>query len=203
MQIPMLQEKELLLKLRYGDEKSFNTLYTIFCGKVYNFILRISGGDRFLAEEITQNTFIKIWEKRSDLETDGSFSSLLFTISKNLFINEIRHKVRETIFSKSIVLTNDEAYNSTEKDIEFNLLEERINQLLLELPPARRQIYILSKLRHYSNKEIASLLSISENTVESQLTKASKHIRSQLAPYVATLSAVNTYLIINQTLMNS
>lgn len=184
---PLQQEKELLFQLRNGDTKSYNAIYSFYCGKVYNFILRISDGNQFLAEEITQNTFIKLWEKRAELEAEGSFSNFLFTIAKNLFINEIRHKVREALYTSSVVEANEETHHSTEKDIEFNLLEERINQLLLELPPSRRQIYILSKLRRYSNKEIAALLNISENTVESQLTKASKHIRSRLAPYVATL----------------
>ena len=174
---------------------SFQKLYTFYSGKVYNFIFGISGGDQFLAEEITQNTFIKIWEIRFEIHIEGSFSSLLFTISKNLFINELKTRIRITIYTNSLVVSTNEEHHSTEKDLEFNLLEERINQLLLELPPARRQIYILSKLRHYSNKEIASMLSISENTVESQLSKASKYIRTRLAPYVAGMCISSTLLV--------
>ncbi|MDD2613186.1 MAG: sigma-70 family RNA polymerase sigma factor, partial [Bacteroidales bacterium] len=73
--------------------------------------------------------------------------------------------------------------DSAEKEVEYKMLEEQINKLIEQLPAARRKIYIMSKIKNFSNREIATLLEISENTVESQLNKANKFMRRSLLPY--------------------
>jgi RNA polymerase sigma-70 factor (ECF subfamily) len=67
------------------------------------------------------------------------------------------------------------------------MLEEQINRLIEQLPPARRNIYVLSRVKNLPNKEIAALLDISENTVESQLNKATQFMRKNLLPYYSVL----------------
>ena len=79
--------------------------------------------------------------------------------------------------------TSEEFFTKVEKEIEYKMLEEQINRLIEQLPPARRNIYMLSRVKNLPNKEIAALLDISENTVESQLNKANQFMRKNLLPY--------------------
>lgn len=176
-------DRFLIDRLRNGDSTCFEMLYSKYSGRLYNFVLTLSKGDCYLAEEIVQNVFVKIWEMHSHLSTEGSFNSFLYTIGRNMFLNAIKKRIQESLYNDYCVENNSVLDNTVEKEVEFRLLEEQINKLIEQLPPSRRRVYILSKIEHFSNKEIASLLNISENTVESQLNKASHFIRQRLAPY--------------------
>jgi RNA polymerase sigma-70 factor (family 1) len=176
-------EQFLLERLKNGDTSCFEILYSKYSGRLYNFVLNLSRGDCYLAEEIVQNVFVKIWEIHPHLNTEGSFNSFLFTIGRNMFLNVVKNRIHESLYHDYLLEHESVLDNSVEKEVEFKMLEEQINRLIEQLPPARRRVYILSKVKHLSNKEIAKLLDISENTVESQLNKATHFMRQQLAPY--------------------
>jgi RNA polymerase sigma-70 factor (family 1) len=173
----------LLERLKKGDVTCFEVLYSKYSGRLYNFVLNLSKGDCYLAEEIVQNVFVKIWEIHPHIRTEGSFNSFLFTVGRNMFLNVVKSRVQESLYHDYLIENEIVLDNSVEKEVEFKMLEEQINKLIDQLPPARRNVYILSKVKHLSNKEIAALLDISENTVESQLNKATHFIRQQLTPY--------------------
>lgn len=173
----------LLERLKTGDSTCFEILYSKYSGRLYNFVLTLSKGDCYLAEEIVQNVFVKIWEMHSYISTEGSFNSFLYTIGRNMFLNTIKKRMQESLYQDYCMENNSIPENAVEKEVEFRMLEEQINKLIEQLPPSRRKVYILSKIEHFSNKEIATLLNISENTVESQLNKATHFMRQQLAPY--------------------
>lgn len=173
----------LLERLKTGDQACFEILYSKYSGRLYNFVLKLSKGDCYLAEEIVQNVFVKIWEIHPHISTEGSFNSFLYTVGRNMFLNVVKKRIHESLYHDYLVEHVNELDNSVEKEVEFKMLEEQINKLIEQLPPARRKVYILSKVKHLSNKEIATLLDISENTVESQLNKATHFMRQQLAPY--------------------
>ncbi|MGL5785358.1 MAG: RNA polymerase sigma factor [Bacteroidales bacterium] len=174
-------DSELLMGLKKGDPGSFEVLFRKYKGKIYNFIMNASQGDFYLAEEIVQNVFIKIWELRNDLVIEGSFSTLLYTMSKNMFYNSLRRKVQDSIYQDYYKSNCGESDYLVDKDVEYRMLEEEIARLIEKLPPARRQVYHMSRREHRSNKEIASALKISENTVESHLTKANAFLRHMLS----------------------
>ena len=161
-------ERILIERLKKGDTACFEILYRKYSGKLYNFVMNISKGDLYLAEEIVQNTFLKIWEIRYNINTEGSFGSFIYTIGKNLFLNAVKLRTQQYLYNKHI----QESQSLCEVNIE-------------KLPPARREIYILSKIKNLPNKEIASMLNISENTVDSQLYKASVYLRKMLSQYSA------------------
>jgi len=179
----------ILEKLRLGDKSSFEMLYSKYSGRLYNFVLQLSRGDFYLAEEIVQNVFLKIWEIHPQIQPESSFNSFVFTIGKNMFLNVVKSRIYESQFKESIKQDFPADY-SLEKEIEFKLLEEHINDLIDRLPPARRKVYILSRIKHMSNKEIAVLLDISENTVESQLYKSTQFMRRHLTPYLELIALV-------------
>lgn len=174
-------DSELLIGLKKGDPHCFELLFRKYKGKIYNFIMNASQGDFYLSEEIVQNVFIKIWELREDLVIEGSFSTLLFTMSKNMYYNSLRRKVQDSIYKEYYKANNGESDYIVDKEVEYRMLEEEISRLIEKLPPARRQVYELSRKENKSNKEIARELQISENTVESHLTKASAFLRHMIS----------------------
>src|ERR1035437_6072258 len=180
-------DRVLLEKLKSGNIACFELLYGKYSGKLYNYVLSLSKGDFYLAEEIVQNVFVKIWEIRQHINTEGSFNSFVYTVGRNMFLNVIKSRLQEHLYHDYVVDHEATLENSVEKEIEYKMLEEQSNRLIEQLPPARRNIYILSRVKNLPNKEIAALLDISENTVESQLNKATQFMKKNLLPYCGVL----------------
>jgi RNA polymerase sigma-70 factor (family 1) len=180
-------DRVLLEKLKSGNVACFELLYSKYSGKLYNYVLSLSKGDFYLAEEIVQNVFVKIWEIRQHINTEGSFNSFVYTVGRNMFLNVVKSRLQEHLYHDYVVDHEAVLDNSVEKEIEYKMLEEQINRLIEQLPPARRNIYVLSRVKNLPNKEIAALLDISENTVESQLNKATQFMRKNLLPYYSVL----------------
>lgn len=176
-------EKNTLLKLKEGSSESFEDLFHQYGGRLYNFILKLSSGDTYLAEEMVQRTFVKIWETHTSVNPNKSFISYLCTIAKNMLMNEYEHETVKYVYRDYALKYYSSFDNSTEKDVNKNLLEEYIDSLIAELPPARKQVFILSRKEMLSNKEIAEHLNISESTVQTQLSKAVVFMKEQLGKY--------------------
>lgn len=175
-----LTEKEELELLRNASKQSFEALYHRYSGKLYNFVMKVSKGDAYIAEELVQRTFIKVWETREYIDSDKSFISYLCTIAKNMLLNEYEHQTVQFIFQEYIKVNTADVDSSTEMEVDRNLLEEYIDKLAENLPPKRREIFILSRKEGLPNKKIAERLHITESTIETQLSKALTFMKSQL-----------------------
>jgi len=176
----VLSEKEELELLKNASKQAFEALYQRYSGKLYNFVMKVSKGDTYIAEELVQRTFIKVWETREYINPDKSFISYLCTIAKNMLLNEYEHQTVQFIYHEYVKVNIAEVDNSTEKDVDRNLLEEYIDRLAEKLPPKRKEIFILSRKEGLTNKLIAKQLNISESTIETQLSKALSFMKSQL-----------------------
>jgi RNA polymerase sigma-70 factor (ECF subfamily) len=176
----MIPEEQIhISRLRTGNTLSFEHLYNLYGGKLYHFVMRISRGDRYLAEEISQSVFAKVWENREQLDPEKSFAAYICTIAKNQLSNLYQHRIQELLYREKMKDVFP-AEDTTDRDTDFRLLEEFIDSHILQMPPARREIFILSRRRFLPNKEIARRLNISEHTVESQITKALSFLRKAL-----------------------
>lgn len=175
-----LSEKEELELLKNASMQSFENLYHRYSGKLYNFVMKVSKGDTYIAEELVQRTFIKVWETKEYVNPDKSFISYLCTIAKNMLLNEYEHQTVQYIYNEYVKLNLMDIDSSTEKEVDKDLLEEYIDILAENLPPKRREIFILSRKEGLSNKRISELLHISESTIETQLSKALSFMKNQL-----------------------
>ena len=173
-------EKLLLIKLKEGSFQAFEKLYTMYSGKLYNFIMRLSSGNQYMAEEVVQSTFIRIWEVRAKVDSDASFISFLCTIAKNLLMNMYQRQTIEYVYNEYLIKSGVDRDSQTEDNIDLRFLNEYIDSLAEELPAQRKKIFILSKRQNYTNKEIAEMMGISESTVATQLSLAVKFMREQL-----------------------
>ena len=193
----VLTEKEELELLRNASKQSFESLYNRYSGKLYNFIMKVSKGDTYIAEELVQRTFIKVWETREYVNPDKSFISYLCTIAKNMLLNEYKHQTIQFIYKEYIKVKATDNYNFTEKEVDKNLLEEYIDKLIDKLPPKRREVFILSRKEGLSNKKIAERLQITESTIETQLLKALTFMKNQMRKHYELLLLILFMLPLN------
>lgn len=179
-----MNEKEKLQLLSQGSNEAFEHMYYLYSGKLYNFIMKLTQGNRHVAEELVQRTFIRIWEQHVKIDPEKSFLSFLCTIAKNLLLNDYEHETVRFVYTEYIKNNTYLQYdNVTEKDIDRKLLEDLIDQLTEELPPRRKEIFILSRKYGYSNKSIALQLHLSESTIETQLAKSLAFMKDKLKYY--------------------
>ena len=178
--VDSINEKRLLTELKNGSFHAFERLYNMYSGKLYNFIMRISSGNQYMAEEVVQSAFIRVWEVRERVEPGSSFISFLCTIAKNLLMNMYQRQTVEYVYNEYLKNTGVDRDSQTEESIDLRFLNEYIDSLAEELPAQRKKIFILSKRQNYTNKEIAEMMGISESTVATQLSLAVKFMREQL-----------------------
>lgn len=157
-------------------EELFKTNYTRLCNAA-NKIL----DDRIAAEDIVQEVFLKLWNKREELNAIQSLNSYLYKATINTALNYLesnRRTVRlEIHHEKDRVIAAEDRY-------QLNELESKINTAVSELPPKCKVIFLLSRHEGLKYQQIADHLDISVKTVENQMGKALKIMRDRLKPYL-------------------
>jgi RNA polymerase sigma-70 factor (family 1) len=151
--------------------------------------------DMDAAEEIVQNTFVKLWEKQATLNIETSLKSYLYKSVYHAALNEIKH---QNVKNKYINMqSSEEPYNEMQSDSQVKILEQRIEKALLNLPEQCRLIFQMSRFRQLKYREIADVLNISVKTVENQMGKALKIMRSNLADYLGIILIILNLLLNN------
>lgn len=140
--------------------------------------------DRVIAEELVQNSFVKLYEHKLSLQTNTSIRAYLYVILKNQILNHYRSQLVRNKYETFISKQPQMADSSIIDQMESRELEEHINKEIDKLPLKCREVFILSRKEFLSNKEIAARLNISENTVEQHMRKALGRLRSSLGQLV-------------------
>jgi len=171
-------EEELLEKLAEGDECAFEQLYLIYSPKIYGKILQLVK-QVAIAEEVLQDVFVKIWEKREMLDNQKSFKSFLYTIAKNLVVDLFRRAALDRQMLEKFIVDNTEFYNPFETVDDPETESKAIVQSALDiLPPQRKKIYTMVKLEGKSYDEVSELLDISASTINDHVVKATKSLKA-------------------------
>lgn len=165
-----------------GDTKAFEKLFYRHHKKLYAFLYRLLNSKED-AEEIVQDTFVKIWEKRDEFIEGYSFDSFLFTIAKNAFLNLNRKKVNKKVFEDHLDFLDEISSAKTDDYVIFEETRQIINTIIEGLPPKRKDIFLLRRIEGLSRQEIADKLGISIITVDSQLMKANSYMKDELKKY--------------------
>lgn len=180
----------LIALLKNGDKKVFESIYHQYFGQLLIYA-REYVINRETAKEIAQETFLKLWETKENLNHDTNLQSLLYRITRNHCLNYLKHlKVQNKYenYSKSqkteMELNRIALGQSGAEKLISEELEEHINKTINALSPRCREIFILSRYKEKKYKEIAQDLDISVKTVENQIQKALKILRENLSDYV-------------------
>lgn len=169
--------KVLLEELRRGDNRAFEELYNSYQVPALRFCNSILK-DTEESENVIQDVFIKIWNRRSTINPELNFTSYLFTIIKNRVFDHLK-EVKKNEFLKEKFWEKVLEY----KAIDNEVLEERfakVKDAVDGLSEKRKEIIKLNYEEGKSYEEIATQLNISKNTVKNQLVKAKQVIRQQL-----------------------
>ncbi|MEO9805113.1 MAG: RNA polymerase sigma-70 factor [Reichenbachiella sp.] len=172
----MSSNDQLFLGIKKGNLEAFSKFYDLYSQKLLNFSL-LYVRSRVEAEEIVQDVFLSVWTNRDKLNLELSVEGYVFRIAKNALLNKLKKKVlqTETISSATQGLVFS---HQTEDQIFLNEMKELLSEAIADLPEKRQEIFKLSREKGYSNKEIAKELNISIHTVESQIKKSIKHLRT-------------------------
>lgn len=172
-------DAKLISNFRNGDIEAFRKIYESYCEPLYRFAYSYMK-DSFEAEEIVQDVFIKIWERREDIDEQKSFKSYLYRITVNKVFNELKHRVVKQKYEQHALNFDQITSETPESSIQFQELNKKLDLLLTQLPEQQRNIFIMSRWKGLSNAEIAESLSLSLRTVENQIYRASKFIKLHL-----------------------
>lgn len=163
--------EKLVQQLIGGSKEAFTQLYSLYSSQVYGFALRLTKST-VEAEDILQETFIRIWDNRIRISPYVSFKSYLFKITYHLVIDHFRKQINSVDFEKFI---ESEYYqqvseNNTEEQITLDEYRKLIAQSVAKLTPRQQKIFRLSREEELSAREIGERLGISEKTVNNQLS---------------------------------
>ena len=173
----MLRIKEL----KNGDEFYFKQVFDQYHQKLYFFILYKTKSE-YIAEEVVQMAFTKLWQCRHTLQEEYAVSTQLFRIATTILIDFLRkYNNKEAVTSRLDVLEIEKGSDSTNEKMRGAELQKRISEAVNDLPPVRKLVFEMSREQGMSYREIAETLSVSSKTVETHIYKALKQIKKHIA----------------------
>ena len=165
--------------LKQGDVKAFDDLFNKYSPRLYNFSIKYLKSEEE-AEEVVQEVFLYIWDKREGLKPDNSFNAYIFTIAYNIIKKYFIKRSKDNAYKDDLIYTLLQQENNLDQTIDYKFLLEKVELIINSLPNRRKEIFIKRKYDGLTVKQIADELGISPNTVENQLASAQKQILNEL-----------------------
>ncbi|WGQ08880.1 RNA polymerase sigma-70 factor [Pedobacter gandavensis] len=181
---------ELTTLLKKGDLIAFNEIYGRFQGLLYIYACKIVKNNDD-AEDIVQEVFLYLWDKRFTITINNSISVYLYKAVQYKFMNLLDHKKVRSDYNESLNKFIDQGEFITDFHIRQKEFSKIIEQEIAALPEKMREIFELSRKANLSRKEIAEKLNLSEKTVKNQINNALKILRSRLTLFAFLLLLLN------------
>lgn len=180
----MLDDLFLLTKIREGDVKAFEELFRRYYSQLCWYAAGITG-QMEVAEELVEELFYTIWKEKEQLKVIYSLKSYLYGAIRNESLKyfehlEVRERYRKLVMSGKI----EKEEPDPQKQLEYAELESLIDQTLNKLPDRRLQIFKMHRLEGKKYAEIAVSLSLSVKTIEAEMTKALRTLRTEIENYI-------------------
>lgn len=176
--------KSLQAQIATGNQQAFTSLFRLFYSKLYSFSLQYVHVKE-VAEEITNDVFIKLWNQGKEILQINNLSSYLFVAVKNHSLNYLKQyshyhiAVEDTDGITTLINRND-----PEQELEWKEIYFQLNQAIDNLPDQCRSVFKLIKEDDLRYKEVAEILSISPRTVETKLFRAIKKLQPVVNAYI-------------------
>ncbi|MCA1756071.1 MAG: RNA polymerase sigma factor [Bacteroidales bacterium] len=175
-------DNKLTESVRMGDRNAFSRVLDITIGSMLLTAVRIVGNHED-AEDIVQDAYLKVWEKRDDIKSGGSLSGWIRTIVVNRCYDHLR---REKVKGSSLpegqerILVSIMSDDRADGEIEYNEFREILQAVTALLSPVQRIVFVLSEIEGMDNGEISTVTALSSSVVKSNLWHARKKVKSLL-----------------------
>lgn len=171
-----MDERDLITRAKQGDREAMGELYERHSRRVYTVVRRLVGDDH-LAEDLSQEAWVRAFEKLHLFRGDSAFGTWIYRLATNVALNRLRrsskrHRVESAAKLPRVVKAPDDMI------VNRKVLTEAMDQL----PPGYRRVLVLHDIEGWTHDEIASSLGCSTGTSKSQLHKARARMRDLIAP---------------------
>ena len=170
---------ELISRIKEGDESAFRIVFDLYSSKLYAFSYRFLK-EKEPCQEVVQEVFLNLWINRAKLDTQYPIAPYLYTITRRLTLNVLRHVATSQSAMDKMWLNVKKVSNETEEEVFSEDLSRFTEQVLSKMPKQQQLIFRMSRHQELSYDEIAEELNLSRNTVKNHLVAALKTLRTQL-----------------------
>lgn len=174
-----LDDGELARRIQQGDHSAFKHFFDRYHAALVSY-LRRRGLSAEVTEDLVQNAFVAIWERRSEIDPSKSLRAFLFRIGYTRALNHFRDHAK---FDRESDLEIKPAASKTNEAAEFNIVHERLLKVIDTLPTRRKAVFELCFLEDMTYRETAEMLGVSIKTVENQMAFALKTIRAAMLEF--------------------
>ncbi len=188
-------DAKLMRRVQRGDREAFAGLVERYKQPIYNFILR-TVRDTTEAEDLTQNTFVQVWRSARRYRVSARFSTWLYTIARNLALNELRRRGRHRAESldathpdfeeQPLHQVEDLSALVAPDDVVRRELFAKVEEAIRDLPENQRTALLLCREEDVSYEEIARILGVSLSATKSIIHRAREVLRTRLKAYLRT-----------------
>ncbi len=173
-----INDQELIPLLVKGSKEAFHILYMRYGVKIRRFARSYLKQDQD-CEELVQDVFLRLWDKKEILDSSGNLRAFLYKIAVNSIYDFIKRKNIEQAFLDYSV-SKPETSDLTWEEVVYQDMLAHITRLIDKMPDQRKKIFVLSKEKGLTNDEIAQRLNLSKRTVENQLYRATSFLKKNL-----------------------
>jgi RNA polymerase sigma-70 factor, ECF subfamily len=183
----------LMLRVRDGDRSAFETLVEKYKQPVINLVARTIG-DFTEAEDIAQHVFVQVYKSAHRYEVTAKFSTWLFTIARNLSLNELRRRSRHRADSLDETFSDDEEHpirqapdlrtTGPTEQLLRDELETKVEDAIADLPEKQRTALLMCRHEEFSYEEIAQVVGCSLSATKSLIHRARETLKEKLKPYL-------------------
>jgi RNA polymerase sigma-70 factor (family 1) len=192
-------EKWLLAQLKAGNSEAFSQLYRHYSGPMYVNVLKMVK-DEQVTEEIVQDIFARIWQKRESIQFEKSFASYIYRVAQNMVFDFYRKLKRDRNLYEHFKTIATENYSHIEEELHGKEFETLLHKALDTLSPQQKKVYQLCSLEGRSYKEAGIQLGISSSTVKEHLAKAKLTIRRFVLNKMDTILSFIFFIMIKDSL---
>jgi len=176
-----VNDKELLARVKAGEMRAFTVLVDRYKVRLFNLIYRMLQS-REEAEDLLQETFLRVFKERESYDPAFAFSTWIYTIALNLCRNELKRRKRFKFFG--IDLIKDDRRYAVETKGNANCLSSTLEKAIASLPVKYRSVFLLREVNQLSYEEMSESLDIPLGTVKSRVNRARLMLRKKLTPQV-------------------
>jgi RNA polymerase sigma-70 factor (ECF subfamily) len=177
-------DSDLVALLKKDNQRAYTEIFERYSKVLVNHAYKILG-DHDQANDVVQEVFLAIWNKKNEIVLTGSLSSYLYKATRNKILNHIAHEKVVSRYADSIVDFIQNDYVPSDANLREQELEAIIEKEIALLPAKMREVFLLKKVEELSYEEIALQLNITDKTAKQQVYNSLKILRGRLKPLLS------------------